>query len=180
MKKFVKFLIIMMCIGMLGIVTVIYSPQKYVLYPKRYHEYVSKYAEAYGVEENLIYAVMKAESRFYPYATSSKGAMGLMQVTEGTLDWISEKIDLRIQDPYDIEKNIQAGTWYLSTLQNTFDDIDLIIIAYNAGPGKTKEWMQEGILVLGQSNSSNLPYRETQQYIEKVKKYYTEYNKYYR
>ena len=103
-----------------------------------------------------------------------------MQVTEGTLDWISEKIDLRIQDPYDIEKNIQAGTWYLSTLQNTFDDIDLIIIAYNAGPGKTKEWMQEGILVPGQSNSSNLPYRETQQYIEKVKKYYTEYNKYYR
>ena len=89
MKKFVKFLIIMMCIGMLGIVTVIYSPQKYVLYPKRYHEYVSKYAEAYGVEENLIYAVMKAESRFYPYATSSKGAMGLMQVTEGTLDYSS-------------------------------------------------------------------------------------------
>lgn len=165
---------------MLAIVTGVYSPHKYVLYPKRYHEYVSKYAQAYGVEENLVYAVMKAESRFYPYSKSSKGAMGLMQVTEGTLDWISEKIDLRVQDPYDIETNIQAGIWYLSALQKTFDDIDLIIIAYNAGPGKTKEWMQEGILVPGQTDSNNLPYKETQQYIEKVKKYYTEYNKYYR
>ena len=53
-----------------------------VLFPKPYHPIVSKYAQEFGVDENLIYSVMKCESSFDPSATSSVPAMGLMQITE--------------------------------------------------------------------------------------------------
>ncbi len=169
-------------IGIFLLTAILYStvaPQKYIMYPKRYSKYVQKYAQAYGIEENLVYAVIKAESGFYPYAHSSKGAMGLMQITEGTLEWIGEQINLEVKNPYDIEKNIQAGTWYLAKLKEQFDDIDLMIIAYNAGPGKTKEWIKDGTFEQGVALSERLPYEETKNYIIKVKKYYEKYNHYY-
>ena len=55
-----------------------------MLYPKIYSEIISTYAEEYGVEENLIYAVIKAESNFDNNAVSNKSAIGLMQIVEET------------------------------------------------------------------------------------------------
>lgn len=58
-------------------------------YPREYSEYVSEYAEAYGVPEYIIYAVIRVESNFSSNAVSEAGAVGLMQITPDTFDWIS-------------------------------------------------------------------------------------------
>ena len=50
------------------------------LYKKDYSEYVSKYAEEYDIDENLIYALIKAESNFNEKAVSHQNAKGLMQL----------------------------------------------------------------------------------------------------
>lgn len=177
MKKVLKWI----GIFLIGALTVIlFSPQKHFLYPRRYESYVQKYSNIYGVDENLVYAVMKAESGFFPYATSSKGARGLMQITDPTFEWIETKANIKVENPYHIEKNIQAGTYYLSLLNRQFKDMDLIIIAYNAGPGKTKEWLKQGKLTKEGIGIQNLPYEETKNYIVKVKKNYEEYNRYYK
>ncbi|MFC4804264.1 lytic transglycosylase domain-containing protein [Filifactor villosus] len=157
-----------------------FSPQKYLLYPRKYSTYVQRYSQLYRVDENLIYAVIKAESGFFPYATSSKKARGLMQITEPTLEWIKTKIDVDSDNLYDVETNIRLGTWYLSNLSERFGDTDLVIIAYNAGPSKTQEWIREGRISLDRSTPWDIPYPETKNYIVKVKNNYENYNRYYK
>ena len=54
------------------------------LYKLDYEQYVEKYSKQYNVDEELVYAVIKAESNFNSNAHSSKGAVGLMQLMENT------------------------------------------------------------------------------------------------
>ena len=67
-----------------------------IIYPQNYKEIVSIYAEKYGVEENLIYAVIKAESNFNNNAVSHKGAIGIMQIMEDTGEEIATKLGLEL------------------------------------------------------------------------------------
>lgn len=46
-----------------------------IIYKKEYSEYVQKYSKEYGVDENLVYAVIKAESNFKNEAKSNKNAI---------------------------------------------------------------------------------------------------------
>ena len=68
-----------------------------IMYPKTYSEIVSTYAEEYNVEENLIYAVIKAESNFDSNAVSNREAIGLMQIVEETA------IDVAKQNQIDVD-----------------------------------------------------------------------------
>ena len=54
---------------------------KTLLYPKKYSVYVEKYAEEYNLDENLVYSIIKAESKFNENALSRRGAKGLMQIS---------------------------------------------------------------------------------------------------
>ncbi len=76
----------------------------------------------------LIASIIAAESSFRPGAVSPCEARGLMQVT----DCVSQI--MKISDPYDIRQNIYAGTRYLQDLYRQFQQFDLLLAAYNAGP----------------------------------------------
>ena len=91
-----------------------------MIYPTKYSEYVEKYADEYGVDKYLIYALIKAESNFNPEVTSSSDARGLMQLMEETAVERSNLIDeetIEAHDLYDPETNIRLGTSYLSYFQ---------------------------------------------------------------
>ena len=141
-----------------------------IIYPKKYEEYVSKYAKQYKVSENLIYAVIKSESNFNEKAISNKEAKGLMQIMNTTANEVAEKINININEEklQEPEYNIMLGTKYLSMMIEKYENIQLAVAAYNAGTGTVDKWINQGILNMDGSNIENIPYKETNNYVRKI------------
>ena len=96
---------------------------------------IHKYSRAYGVDENLVWAVVRRESGFNPAAVSPKGAMGLMQLMPGTAALLG------VSDPFDPEQNIAGGIKYLVICLKQFHgDVGLALAAYNAGPDNVAKY----------------------------------------
>ncbi len=145
-----------------------------IIYPQNYKEIVSIYAEKYGVEENLIYAVIKAESNFNNNAVSHKGAIGIMQIMEDTGEEIATKLGLELdkenlrEELSKIDNNINIGTNYLSVLLEKYKNKEVALAAYNAGIGTVDNWIEKGIIKGDGTNIENIPYKETNNYVRKI------------
>ena len=156
-----------------------------ILYPKTYNEIVSVYAEEYDVEENLIYAVIKAESNFESQAVSNRDAIGLMQIVEETAIDVAKKNNIDIdtenieEEILDIDNNINIGTKYLSTLLTQYGNIEVALAAYNAGIGTVNNWIDKQIIKADGSDIENIPYKETHNYVRKILRDYGIYNELY-
>lgn len=148
-----------------------------ITYKKEYTEYVSKYSEEYNVEEDLIYAIIKAESNFDPNAQSNKDAQGLMQLMYSTAEEIADKINISLTEDniLDPEININLGTNYISSLLNKYDCVEIALAAYNAGSGNVDKWIENGVIQSDGSDIENIPYKETNTYVRKVMRDYNIY-----
>jgi soluble lytic murein transglycosylase-like protein len=105
----------------------------------------------YSVSQELIFAVIAAESRCKKEATSRAGAMGLMQLMPSTASWLG------VQRPYAIRDNILGGAKYLAYLIEFFNgDVELALAGYNAGPYRVRQF--DGIP----------PFPETRKYVRRV------------
>ncbi|HEV8130324.1 MAG TPA: lytic transglycosylase domain-containing protein, partial [Acidobacteriota bacterium] len=116
-----------------------------------YDPSIYKYALTYGVDPNLVRAVMITESSNNPAAISRKRACGLMQLMPATAKRFG------VKDRFDPDQNIEGAVKYLRFLLNTFDnDVKLTLAAYNAGEHAVKR-------------AGGIPrYRETIHYVEKI------------
>jgi soluble lytic murein transglycosylase len=115
-------------------------------------------SKKYNLEAPLIKAVIKAESDFDPNAISNKGARGLMQIMPFNFR------SLNVENPFDPNQSIDAGARYLRDMLDRFQGkLALSLAAYNAGPGAVDRY--NGIP----------PYQETEEYVERVMKYYHRY-----
>lgn len=156
-----------------------------ILYPKTYSEIISTYAEEYNVEENLIYAVIKAESNFDSNAVSNKSAIGLMQIVEETAIDVANQNQIEIdtenivEELLDINNNINIGTKYLSILLTQYGNIEVALAAYNAGIGTVNNWIEKQIIQADGSDIENIPYKETNNYVRKILRDYNIYNNLY-
>ncbi len=103
-----------------------------------------------GVDEQLVKAVVEAESGFNPQAVSHAGAKGLMQLMDGTAR------SLGVRDPFDPASNVTGGTKFLRSLLDRFGSVPLALAAYNAGPGAVEKY------------GGVPPYQETRKYVERV------------
>ena len=89
---------------------------------------------AEGVSSDLAYTVVEKESGAWPCALSSSGAVGSMQSIPSTAD------DMQVEDPFDPEQNVEAGTKLFKLLLNKYDDkLPLALGAYNAGAVRVDE-----------------------------------------
>ena len=123
-----------------------------------FNQEIEAASEVFTVDESLIRAIIHAESAYQPEAQSPKGAQGLMQLMPAT------QKELQVDNVFDPLSNIEGGTLYLSRLLNQFDhDVELAAAAYNAGPGAVQEY--GGIP----------PYKETREYVRRVKILYRRY-----
>ena len=181
-----KYKIIIGTVIVLFIITILFVLFKdkllKILYPKTYSEIISVYAEEYDVEENLIYAVIKAESNFDSQAVSNREAIGLMQIVEETaIDVVNKnQIDVDteniVEELLDIDNNINLGTKYLSTLLIQYGNIEVALAAYNAGIGTVNNWIDKQIIKADGSDIENVPYKETNNYVRKILRDYRIYN----
>ena len=146
------------------------------IYPKpsEYKSFVKEYSEKYRVPENIVYAVIKVESKFDSSAESSVGALGLMQMMPDTFSWLTND---RLGDRfsvgmlYDPETNIKYGVYYLSWLYDRYADWDITLAAYNAGPGNVDKWLENPTVSdLETGKLINIPFKETREYVKKVNK----------
>jgi soluble lytic murein transglycosylase-like protein len=89
---------------------------------------IKEAADRYGVAEDVIAAVIEAESQFNPRAVSRRGAQGLMQLMPDTA------ASLGVEDPFSPRENIHGGVRHLRSLMDRFDNnLPLALAAYNAG-----------------------------------------------
>lgn len=125
---------------------------------------VEKYANKYGIDKNLVLAIIKQESNFNPNAESTAGAKGLMQIMD------SNSQSYGLTNPYDIDQNIEAGVKHIKTYLNNYNgNLEMALMAYNGGPGTMQS---RGV------SSSNDLYKmpkETQNYVPSVLDYYDSY-----
>ncbi|MFQ5768197.1 MAG: lytic transglycosylase domain-containing protein, partial [Acidobacteriota bacterium] len=114
-------------------------------------ELVGRVASRYSVDPAIILAMVETESHFDPGAVSRVGAVGLMQLMPSTA------AELKVEDPFDPEQNIEGGIRYLKGMLDRFGGrLDLALAAYNAGPAAV-QWYG-GIP----------PFLETREYVERV------------
>jgi soluble lytic murein transglycosylase-like protein len=118
--------------------------------PSELQPLIQDAASKTGVSEDLLTAVIQAESAFRPNAVSPVGAQGLMQLMPGTAR------SLGVEDSFDPRQNILGGAQYLRQQLNRFGSVEKALAAYNAGPGAVAKY------------GGVPPYAETRQYVNKI------------
>jgi len=125
-----------------------------------YDDVISEAAKRNGLSSSLLKALIHVESYFNPRAVSKKGAMGLMQIMPENLQ------PLNISDPFDPWQNIMGGAAYLRAMLERFSgQLPLALAAYNAGPTAVEKY------------NDIPPYPETQDYVQKVMRFFHLYKK---
>lgn len=118
-------------------------------------EYIERVAGEHGIDPRLVHAIIEVESAWDPWVVSRKGAVGLMQLLPETGRRFGAANLLNPQE------NIAAGVRYLRFLLDQFpDDLDHALAAYNAGENNVWDW------------GGVPPYRETEQYVERIRALY--------
>jgi len=149
------------------------------VYPIEYKELVFEYADIYGLERALVFAVIKTESGFDENAESNAGAIGLMQITSETGKYIADKLGVEQYDLKDAETNINFGCYYIKYLYLRFKDIDTALIAYNAGEGNVSSWLSNPEYSNDGKTLDSIPFAETTEYIKKIRENFSKYKKLY-
>lgn len=158
-----------------------YEAAQEFLYPRKYTEYVEKYSEEYGISEILIYAVIHTESGFDPDAVSNAGAIGLMQMTEDTFDWLLTKTgeEYVFEDLFTPEISIKYGTYFLSLLQDEYEITATVAAAYHAGMGNVSSWLANPEHSDDGQRLKNIPISDTAHYVDKIMNAIEKYNSIY-
>lgn len=146
------------------------------VFPLQYSQSVVKYSKEYDVDPFIIYAIIRVESKFNPYAKSNKGAMGLMQITPQTGKYIAELLNTDNYEEsklYNTDLNIQFGAFYFSKLYNDFNrDVDCALAAYNGGRGNVNKWIETNSEGKSYLDVAKIPFQETKNYVIKVRRIY--------
>jgi len=122
---------------------------------KEVNKIVDELSKKYEVDPKLVKAMIKVESDYRKFAISRAGAMGLMQIMPKTFAQIGTG------DPFIIENNLEAGIKYISIQLKSFNNTEIALAAYNAGPHRVRQ------------NDNKIPnIGETRIYVKKIMEIY--------
>ncbi len=180
-----KKLTTVMWIGIILFLGLIVSFPKWItiFYPLPHRDIVFVNAQEFNIDPYLVFAIIRAESKYQNEAQSPVGARGLMQIMPETGQWIADqmKIDgFKEDDLHKPEVNIRFGCWYINYLNKEFKGkIPLELAAYNAGRANVKQWVKEGKWDGNPRQTEGIPFLETKQYVENVLNSYEAYKSIY-
>lgn len=141
-------------------------------YPQPHKEIVFSQAREQGIDPFLVFAIIRAESKYEVFAESPVGARGLMQIMPDTAQWIAKQRGMGTFNPdllHDPQVNISLGCWYLADLSREFDgQLPLVVASYNAGRGRVSEWKAMGVWDGKAETVDRIPFQETRHYVRNV------------
>ena len=143
-----------------------------LLYPRHFASAIQNVTGDYGVDSDLILAVMKQESRFDIDAFSPATARGLMQFMVPTAQSLSRELGLEFEDSTQLFEpglSIRLGGFYLSKLLDQFQGSpEQALAAYNGGSDNAARWGEKLTWRRADLFVSNIGFRETKLYVLKV------------
>ncbi|MBI5931696.1 MAG: tetratricopeptide repeat protein [Chloroflexi bacterium] len=114
-------------------------------YPIYYADLVLPATEKYNLDPLLVFSLIRQESLFQSFATSSAAAQGLMQIIPDTGAWIATQLgweNYTNSDVYRPYVNVEFGTYYLDWTLDLVDSVPYAALAgYNGGPGNAQDWL---------------------------------------
>ena len=163
MKKTTPIIFIIIALGL----SVVFILVNFIVFPRKYSSDIAFYAQKYGIDVALVYSIIKTESNFNSEAVSKAGALGLMQLLPLTASWIAEQLgeDYSDENLFIPQKNIEYGCFYLRYLFDKFNNLDIVICAYNAGETAVRNWIDN----IKKLDESKIDFAETKNYLKKVR-----------
>jgi len=145
-------------------------------YPVYYQDLVLSNALAENLPPLLVFALIRQESLFEGFATSSAYAHGLMQVIPSTGASIAAQLGwppgYETADLYRPLVSVRFGTWYLARQRDAFDGrLDVALAAYNGGPGNAARWLESDPDLFFEA----ITLSETQSYLRLIREHYAVY-----
>lgn len=146
------------------------------LFPQLFGEEVRQAAHPTQLDPMLILGVIRQESAFNARAVSRSDARGLMQLIPSTGREVAQRAGMdgfHVDLLFDPRVNVQLGAQYLARLiESHRGNLILALAAYNAGPGRTKRWLQEVSTGDWDEFIERLPFEETRLYVKSVLRNY--------
>jgi soluble lytic murein transglycosylase-like protein len=139
-----------------------------LLFPDAFLKEISGLSTANGQDPLLIASLIKQESGFRDSATSSSGALGLMQLMPFTA--IDVQKDLQLYQLRDPNVNMTVGVKYFQGLMTMYDGNPAFsLAAYNAGPHRVLKWRREAGPRWGMLDwIEAIPFKETRDYVTSI------------
>ncbi len=142
-------------------------------YPTPHDDLMQGATQPIGLDKAWVYGLIRQESRFIKTARSVVGASGLMQIMPNTANYVAKKIgmvEFTLAGLNDTRTNITLGTQYLNmVLANLGGSQTLATAAYNAGPGRPRQWRARlDRPVEGAIFAETIPFSETRGYVKNV------------
>jgi len=142
-------------------------------YPTPFVEKLNPITKQIQLDINWVYGLIRQESRFVTAARSHVGASGLMQVMPATGQFVAKKIGMSDYTPdklSELQTNLVLGSNYLNMVLNDLDGSwGLASAAYNAGPGRPKQWRQTLTKPVSMEIfAETIPFTETRTYVKNV------------
>lgn len=146
-----------------------------VRFPMAHRDELVREAQRRDIHSSWVFAITRQESAFMADARSHAGAMGLMQLMPGTAKETARKFSIPMASPQQAlnpDVNIQLGAAYLSQIYGQFNGNRVLAsAAYNAGPGRVRQWLRGANHLSYDVWVENIPFDETRQYVQNVLSY---------
>ncbi|BCT32410.1 transglycosylase SLT domain-containing protein [Pseudomonas protegens] len=146
-----------------------------IRFPMAHRDTLVREAKVRGLHSSWVFAITRQESAFMDDARSHVGASGLMQLMPGTAKETARKFSIPLASPQQVldpDKNIQLGAAYLSQVHSQFNGNRVLAsAAYNAGPGRVRQWLKGADHLSFDVWVESIPFDETRQYVQNVLSY---------
>ncbi len=146
-----------------------------IRFPMAHRSSLVNAAKAREIHPSWVFAITRQESAFMADARSHVGATGLMQLMPATAKETAKRFGIPLSSPQQVlnpNVNIQLGAAYLSQIYGQFNGNRVLAsAAYNAGPGRVRQWLKNADHLPFDVWVENIPFDETRQYVQNVLTY---------
>ncbi|MCQ4280023.1 transglycosylase SLT domain-containing protein [Pseudomonas stutzeri] len=146
-----------------------------IRFPMAHRSSLVNAAKAREIHPSWVFAITRQESAFMADARSHVGASGLMQLMPATAKETARRFGIPLASPQQVlnpNVNIQLGAAYLSQIYGQFNGNRVLAsAAYNAGPGRVRQWLKNAQHLPFDVWVENIPFDETRQYVQNVLTY---------